>query len=107
ASNPEGPRSPAPSGKAGPRSSMWRRPNCSRHTRSKHEKVKISVQHNIYTGLVLTTQPSFEMETRAIFGRLLSRLMAFDVKHLAFDVKHDDLLASGRCRRSLRSVEES
>src|SRR5271165_863230 len=30
---------------------MWRRPNCSRHTRSKHEKVKISVQHNIYTGL--------------------------------------------------------
>src|SRR5271157_2822399 len=34
---------------------MWRRPNCSRHTRSKHEKVKISVQHNIYTGLVAPT----------------------------------------------------
>jgi hypothetical protein len=48
----------------------------------------------------LTTQPSFEMETRAMFGRLLSRLMAFDVKH-------DGLLASGRSRRSFRSVEES
>src|SRR5271166_6887424 len=48
---------------------------------------------------VLTTQPSFEMETRAMFGRLLSRLMAFDVKH--------DDLRSGRSRRSLRSVEES
>src|SRR5271166_5624913 len=45
---------------------------------------------------VLTTQPSFEMKTRAMFGRLK-----------AFDVKHDGLLASGRSRRSLRSVEES
>src|SRR5271165_4007394 len=45
---------------------------------------------------VLTTQPSFEMETRAMFGRLM-----------AIDVKHDDLLASGRSRRSLRSVEKS
>src|SRR5271166_5166161 len=34
---------------------MWRRPNCSRHTRSKHENVKISVQHNIYTGLLEPT----------------------------------------------------
>ena len=48
----------------------------------------------------LTTQPSFEMETCAMFGRLLSRLMAFDVKH-------DGLLASGSSRRSLRSVEEA
>ncbi|MGO9811636.1 MAG: hypothetical protein ACLP53_12790 [Isosphaeraceae bacterium] len=48
----------------------------------------------------MTTQPSFEMETRAMFGRLLRRLMAFDVKH-------NGLLASGRSRRSLRSVEES
>ena len=40
-----------------------------------------------------------------MFGRLLSRLMAIDVKHMAIDVKHNDLLAGSR--RSLRSVEES